>query len=312
MKYDRRTAKIASQYPLIAGGRRGAPISMQVALTDSCFNRCIMCDHPSRPQKRIEVRDWLAFMYELQNEGLAPESVCYSGGDPMAYRDFNDVMSWHVTNKVAFGATITGFIPPFIDVDLLARAQWVRVSLDAVTPDIYKVVRGHTPVEKVLDGIDVMMEAGTNVCLGITVHAQNERDLPNVLAYAAAKGITDIDTRHVYPDSAAYAPDWSRDIMPFNNCHAALYQLYIDSDGSVYPCCITAGDTRGAPTAAALGNMLTEPWRQVWDRVIDYTKIAVADLPDICRTCCVQRLSEINYVCGEIQREWPQGSKNFY
>lgn len=312
MKFDRRTAKIARQHLIVRDGLRGAPISMQVALTDSCFNRCIMCDHPNRPQKSIKVGDWLGFLDRLKEVAAEPESVCYSGGDPMAYPDFNEVMRWHVENGVAFGCTITGYVPPHIDLGYLSQAAWVRVSLDAVTPEVYAKVRGRTPVEKVIKGIDDMIAAGVNVCLGITVHAENLGDLPNVLAFAADRGITDIDQRHVYPGSAAYAPDWHRDIAPFRHCHAALYQLYIDSDGSVYPCCITAGDTTDSPQAPACGNFLTEPWWQVWARVVEFSRRELEDLPAVCRTCCVQRLSEINNVVDAIEAEWPADYRNFF
>jgi radical SAM protein with 4Fe4S-binding SPASM domain len=145
-----------------------------------------------------------------------------------------------------------------------------------------------------------MLEAGVKVCLGITVHRQNEADLEHVLDYAVAKGILDVDVRRVYPNSMPDEPVVNRGIQTFNHCHASLYQLYIESDGSVFPCCITAGDTRGKPEGYALGNFMYEPWPDIWARVIEYSRKELKDLPPICRTCCVQRLSEINHVCDAI------------
>lgn len=292
--YSRRTAKIARYLPMVRGGRHGVPISLQVSLTDACFNRCIMCDHPSRPIKTIPLESWLRFLHTTARHGI--ESICYSGGDPMAYRDFNRVMGFHIDLNMAFGLTITGIVPSWIDLEQMAKAAWVRVSLDAITPEVYDRVRGLSPIGKVLDGIDRMQQAGVKVCLGITLHTENEADLPNVLAYAADRGITDIDVRHVYPDSLPSQPTHDRHIQPFQHCHASLYQLYINSDGAVYPCCMTAGDTRAEAQGAALGNILTDHWSDVWSRVVSYSRKDLADLPQVCRTCCVQRLSEINAV----------------
>lgn len=304
LAYNRRTAKIAAQYARVADGAKGAPISVQVALTDRCFNRCVMCDHPSRQPRTITPEDWLNFLRRVP----AIESVCYSGGDPMAYHAFNDVMDYHIDKHIPFGATITGYVPKYIDIARLAKAAWIRVSLDAVTPSVYEVVRGHTPIEKVLRSIDAMLDAHVNVCLGITVHPQNESDLPYVLAYAKAKGITDIDVRPVYPDSSVESVDGlERYVQPFNRCHAALYQLYIDADGAVYPCCITAGDTRGVAQGYSLGN-ISDDWAVVWKAVTEYSRLSIDDLPEICRTCCVQRLSEINYVCDRIDEMPARGS----
>lgn len=295
MQYDKRTAKIARYIPIVAGGALGGPLSIQIGLTDSCFNRCIGCGHPSRQQRAMTAQQWLDVMDTIP--GL--ESVCYSGGDPMAHREFNKVMQHHITRGIKFGATITGFVPPYIDLALMAKAEWIRVSLDAVDPVVYEKVRGRTPVFKVFDGIEAMLGAGVNVELGVTIHPDNEDEWPNVQAYAAAKGIKEVHSRYAYPNSNPRWPDISpedRGVVPFEHCSAVLYQLYIDADGSVYPCCVTAGDTRSGPTAAALGNILSEPWPAIWAKATEYSRIKRESLPEICRTCCVQRLSEINHV----------------
>jgi radical SAM protein with 4Fe4S-binding SPASM domain len=309
MNYDRKTAKVARYFDRVRHGKYGVPISLQVALTDSCFNRCIMCDHPSRQQYRWDVADWLALLTWFHKNGV--ESVCYSGGDPMAYSDFNLVMARHIELDMAFGMTITGYVPPSIDLQLLNKAEWVRCSLDAVTPEVYEKVRGKTPVGKVCNSIDDMVAAGVNVALGITLHADNIGDLENVLTWAKSRDITDIETHHIVPDSGARAvrvPDhWNRKIEPFQNCHAVFYQLYIDAKGDVYPCCITAGDAQAAPQAYALGNARNDVWEQIWGRVVEYSQLLYKDLPPICRECCIQRLSQINAVCGQIK-----GGKSFF
>jgi radical SAM protein with 4Fe4S-binding SPASM domain len=305
MQYDRKTAKVARYYEKVKDGRFGIPISLQVALCDACFNRCIMCGHPDRPEmKSMDPDRWIEALQFFASQGL--ESVCYSGGDPMAYSGFNKVMAAHIELGVKFGMTITGYVPPTIDLQLLAQAAWVRVSLDAITPEVYEKVRGKVKVEKVLDSIARMCVAGVPVGLGITLHADNIADLPNVLAYAELWGIKDIETHHIEPDSGTKAirvPEkWERKIEPFQNCHAVLYQLYIDAGGDVYPCCITAGDAHAAPQAYAIGNLWRQSWVEIWDKVIAYSHLSYKDLPPICRECCIQRLSQINMICGEIEK----------
>lgn len=317
MQYDRKTAKVARYYDRVKGGENGIPISLQVALCDACFNRCIMCGHPERPvmhkmdaRKWVEKLDW--FLGQGSERGL--ETVCYSGGDPMAYPDFNIVMQAHVDKQIDFGMTITGYVPPTIDLALMARARWVRVSLDAITPEVYAKCRGKTPVEKVIRSIDAMLGVGVPVGLGITVHADNADDLPNVMEFARQRGITDIETHHIVPDSGPRATPialaWERKIEPFQHCHAALYQLYIDAAGDVYPCCITAGDAQAAPQAYALGNLWRDDWYGViWPAVVAYTELKYTELPPICRSCCIQRLSQVNSICDQIASE---NDKSFF
>jgi radical SAM protein with 4Fe4S-binding SPASM domain len=303
MKFDTRTAKVAKYFPLVADGQRGAPISLQVALTDSCFNRCIGCGHPLRVQRKMEVQRYLDFLAALPGP---VESVCYSGGDPMAYPEFNAVMRWHVDHGMPFGMTITGYVPPTLDRALLKQAAWIRCSLDAVDEQVYAKVRGKTPLRKVLANIEELIALGANVQLGITVHPDNEAYVADVLEWGKARGITRMDTRYAYPASNPRWPDVdssTRGVQRFNHCHAALYQLYLDSDGSVFPCCITAGDTRAEAQGHALGNVFTQPWSEIWAAVVDYSRRELAQLPEICRTCCVQRLSEINHVCDQLSVE---------
>lgn len=303
MQFDRKTAKVARYFDRVQGGKFGIPISLQVALCDACFNRCIMCDHPLRDPKRMNAEHWVMALKRFAERGL--EAVCYSGGDPMAYSDFNVVMQAHIALGVKFGMTITGYVPPTIDLILLKQAEWVRVSLDAVTPEVYEKVRGKIKVQKVLTSIEAMLAAGVPVALGITEHADNQADLPNVMAWAEAHGITDIETHHLQPFSAPRAvrvPDkWFRKIEPFQNCHAVFYQLYIDASGDVYPCCMTAGDALAAPQAYALGNLWKDHWDdKIWPEVVRYSQLSYSELPKVCADC-IQRLSQINSVCGQME-----------
>lgn len=308
MNYDRRTAKIAMYHRRVANGDLGVPISLQVALTDACFNRCPMCSHPQRkPMHELALEDWISWLAHFKSKGV--ETICYSGGDPLAYHYINRVMDWHNSCwGIPFGMTIAGHVPAHIDLALLATARWVRVSLDAVTPSVYEQCRGGTPVSKVLDGIKRMKAAGVNVCLGITTHSGNINDLPNVLAFAADNGITDIDMRPVYPDSLPEAAQ-PRDIKPFNHCSVVFYQLYISANGDVHPCCITAGDTRCCPMTRQLGNLYRDTWHHIWANAIKFSHLQLPALPEVCRTCCVQRLSEINHVCDIISQF---NNKNFF
>lgn len=303
MTFDRKTAKTARYWPLVAGGRRGAPISLQVALCDACFNRCIMCGHPERPvMHRMDAGPWIMKLHRFA--ALNVESVCYSGGDPMAYPDFNRVMEAHVGTGILFGMTITGYVPPTIDLPLLSRAEWVRVSLDALTPEVYERVRGKVAVQKVIASIDRMLAAGVKVGLGITLHADNVDELPLLEAFAKERGITDIETHHIEPDSGPKAVrvplTWVRKIEPFQRCHAALYQLYIDAAGDVYPCCITAGDAHSSPQSYAIGNVWRDEWDAVWKAAVAYSELNIRVLPEVCRSCCVQRLSQINSIVDQL------------
>lgn len=140
---------------------------------------------------------------------------------------------------------------------------------------------------------------GVNVELGVTLHAENETQWPKIQAFAEARNIK-IDMRSVYPSSNVVQVI-KRNVVPFNHCAAVLYQLYIGSHGDIYPCCITQGDTKDHSFVKPFGYINDKDWESIWDRVIDYSERDIKALPSICRTCCVQRLSEINHICDSIK-----------
>lgn len=310
MEYDRRTAKIAMNYHRAVKGQ--APISIHAALTDACFNRCPMCEHPMRPQRKMTAQSWIEFLRKPEMAAL--ESVCYAGGDPMAFPEFNEVMAYHVERGLSFGMTITGYVPSTVDMKLLAHAAWVRVSLDAITPEVYERVRGHTPVRKVLAGIDKMLAAGVKVALGITVHKGNIDDMPNVKAYAEQKGITNIDVRHLNFNTTEETEALRLgyvNVYPFKRCHAALFQVYVDASGDVYPCCVAVGDTKAEAQTPNFGNIFTDQWSSIRAAAHAWRSIEAKDLPPVCGSC-ITRLTEINHVVDKLEEQFPSGYQSFY
>ena len=311
-KDRQRTAKIA--YNLKKAETNLYPISIQGAIVDKCFNDCGMCDHPSKPQFEVDVDDWCDFITKASNDGL--ESVCYSGGDPFAYKHINKVMECHIEIGVKFGMLTTGYLPKSVDIDLLKHSEWVRVSLDAVTPEVYDKVRGLIKVHKVLNSIDRMVEEGIEIGLSPTIHNDNIDDMRNVLEYAAQNGFY-VDAKTAYPGSyPTDRVDWSifdeyRDRVdirvytgkyePFNKCSAVLFQLFIDSRGRIYPCCTLGGDTTVEEYINEFG-LITDPWDDLRATIDAFSQRDASDRPKEC-SLCQGRFTEINHVSELIMKE---------
>ena len=65
---------------------------------------------------------------------------------------------------------------------------------------------------------------------------------------------------------------------------------------------------QAAPQAAPIANLWRDNWDDViWPATVAYSKLSYNELPAICRSCCIQRLSQINFICGEIE-----GGKSFF
>lgn len=287
------------------------PISIQAAIEDKCFNRCVMCDHPLKPSHRVDSDTWCDFITKASKRGL--ESVCYTGGDIFAYRDINKIMECHSNIDTVFGILCSGYVPKNVDIDLLKKAEWVRISLDTVDPELYSVIRGKLPIEKVFDSIDYMLENDIEVGLSPTIHNDNCNDIENVIQYAMKKGMY-VDVKTAYPGTYPIDKiDWNKiykykDKLPlriysgnyhkFNKCAATLIQWFIDSKGDIYPCCVLGGDVTLESPGYPIGN-INEDFEANWINATAFSLLDYKDRPEACNNC-QGRFTEINTIAEKI------------
>jgi radical SAM protein with 4Fe4S-binding SPASM domain len=311
----------------IRNGTRKFPPSLQIAVTDHCYNKCIMCGHWKREDKRqLPISDLLHFLVAAKSIGL--ETVCYSGGDPLCYSNMSSVMAWHTSNDMPFGIITSGFIPRHIEPGLLMQAEWVRVSLDAVDDALYAKLRGNIPVKIVKESIQRMVEWGTNVQFGVTLSSLNCSHLPEIAKYAAQYGIE----FRVWPvrGNPGLLPESSHakmslkackgilgsinnncedaidiiengELAPFEHCKAALFQLFIDASGDIYPCCIIAGDANDGALRPdmAFGNIKDcDLDGMLFASTTHFSEIPSGYLPSAC-SGCTKRLQSINLVAAK-------------
>lgn len=290
------------------------PVSIQAAITDFCFNKCHMCNHHLRKNKTfIPSEQWINFLKKRSKI----ESICYAGGDMMTYPEINSIMEYHIASKKSFSFIICGYIPHKVSLNLLKKARWIRISLDAINSKIYAECRGGINISKILKSIDKAISTEVNVELTITVSEKSKKDLPNLLKYAVDNGL-DADIHPVYGNNfeklqitefieswvdffnsmgLTLAPYYHGNIK-FKKCNASYYQIYIDSIGNIYPCCTMGGDTEIKSRIKPLGNISN------WDHFLKKREMFSNSnaLPTDCNYC-IDRFGEINQIVDKIECE---------
>lgn len=325
---NQRTIKIMKYIDRVGGNLH--PPSLQVALTDKCFNQCGFCGHWLRKDHyEIDLSKWLRYLHWASENGL--ESVCYIGGDFLAYRNCNEVMWRHTVLKMPFGLVTTGYVPNFVDLDMLKKARWVRCSLDAISSDVYDACRGGVKVEKVCDSIDKMLSKGTNVELFCALHNKNIVDVNNLINYAlsinvnlyfnkAEDGTCENDQyddslfkhRKKEFDDKGLVLGWdfnqyNNKSYLFNKCNAVYYQLYVASDGSYYPCCHLAGDTKEQSFIEPIGTIYDD-FSVISERLRQFSNLDSNQRPDQCKNCG-ERFQTINQTVEQYSK---LHQKNFF
>ena len=307
---------------------RQCPVSIQVAITDYCFNQCEMCGHWKRENKRhMPIDIWKDRLKKMQDRGLT--SVCYSGGDPMMYPYLNELMDWHINNNLKFTIITAGFVPKKIDLALLKESKWVRISLDALDDKIYKYSRGGSLTPSMIkQSIEEMKKHKVNIQFNLAAHQYNVYDLMHVFDYALEIPVTKITIKPVIHEQALelspsqesyltmlckhFGQLYDRAKIEHNlvslpmkyekidRCFACLWQHFIMPDGSVYPCCLMAGDTEAHGNCKAIGNIFSDNLLDIW---INMKYFSMMELPQYCHANCLERHRYINNL---VYRYWNQ------
>lgn len=331
LRYDKyKVNKVLRYIDSIKYDLRCFPPSLHIGLTNHCLNKCITCGHWKRQDKTIfDIESLLNFLRDGKKLGL--ETVCYSGGDPFIYSPLNDLMRWHIENGVDYGFVTAGYVPNHIDLDLLSRAKFIRVSLDAMDEEVYAKVRGGAITSKqVIASIGYLMRSHgfKNIGLGVTIHKYNwmqvsklvrfayqmdikelrvwlvrnvpeldlsrlqRNELKSILKGYEEEGLLDSIGMKTNFDLVISILDGVSEVVPFKKCYASLLQWYVMPNGDIYPCCIMAGDSKEGSYCEPLFSALTFD-KSDWYFAKRWCE-DIRGLPKSCTTGCIRRLSSVN------------------
>ena len=131
------------------------PLHVRLEPSEICNFRCDFCWwHSERLQpilpdfdftghRRLELKRFLDLIDELAAMGV--KAISFTGaGDPLVYPGMEKVLARLITNGLAFAVT-SNLAMPLSDelLSLLMRASWIRWSMNAGTPEVYRKV--HNP-----------------------------------------------------------------------------------------------------------------------------------------------------------------------
>lgn len=331
-RYADSTHKIHRYIDSTVWSSRKFPPSLHIALTDHCWNKCKVCGHHQRPNKtKLNMAQLENLLKYAAMRGL--ETVCFTGGDPLCYPHINEAMGVCQALDIDYGIVTAGYCPPWVSLRLLAKARWVRCSVDAADEEQYAAVRGGMTWRSVKSGMKEMHKYGANLQVFTTLSSYNELALNKLFGWLLGyrEMFSELRARPVYKstDEAAHLTNirlttallnlWTKrfkdagiatdftaqqfDPKPIQRCTAVKYQLFIGAGGGVYPCCITAGDTEAASRVEPFGNIERVPqdpdrpdkhWQQCLRNIDKWAWLASPTLPQMCREECAPRFNAIN------------------
>jgi MoaA/NifB/PqqE/SkfB family radical SAM enzyme len=178
---------------------RSRPVTVELDMTNVCNQKCPHCFgfYPERDQARMCLAEAKAVLEQLKEAGA--RGVTFTGGgDPTVNPDTPAA----VRHARALGLDV-GFITnaqrltPDAARAVVECCTWARVSLDAATPEVFRLTHGMAAPEweKVLGNVRLLVrlkrESGSAVTLGVgfLTSAATKRDIRAFAALGAELGV---------------------------------------------------------------------------------------------------------------------------
>lgn len=248
---------------------RMSPVSVQLNITNSCACKCIMCKKHEWKLGHIGLDDVKGMINDFEVMGV--ESVVFSGGDPLAYLNFAEVVEYASAAGLKIGILTAGNIK-FDDWDrIVPHAEWIRFSIDALDKDKWMEIRGSTEkryeflsenIKKILELIPDIEERKRKIRINCCIlDGVNEQEILKLQNYADTLGFDFMahDTRvfeEYMKENEHHTSLPQKCIIPFVHC-------VIEVDGMVYPCCTVMNENAAYEDVNhgyALGNVSKFRW----------------------------------------------------
>lgn len=208
-------------------GDQPSPAQVQLIITNRCNHNCRFCAYRMEgyPSNQLfHVKDEIAYpkVCELLDDcvemGVGAIQIT-GGGEPTIHPEFTAICHGVLSRGLELAVVTNGNAISEAVMDLLTQAAWVRVSLDAGTPQTYQLIRhvSGNAYRKTWHNIMELVKAKHRVDgrvvigVGFVVTRENFREVLMVTEAARDAGVDNIRLSAVFQSDGA---DYFDDIHP--------------------------------------------------------------------------------------------------
>lgn len=286
-------------------GVQTVPLHVQFVPTNVCNNGCVFCpyrmtEYPSNqmfdPRVTMPREKILQCLDDFEEMGV--RSVLYSGGgEPTCHPNFGEIICATISHGLDLGLITNGLALYRRDCEFLGcEANWVRVSLNAGTPETYELVHRKAPecYSKVLENIGDLTKFRRRAVIGVglMVSKENWKDIPQFVSTMRDLGVNNVRLSAVSTsEGLKYYDGWEKEAIdlarnartmstsdfkvfdlfsdrlqdmskveePYPECPCKDLITYVGADQNVYTCCILAYNSAGV-----IGSIKDQSFKQLW------------------------------------------------
>lgn len=158
-----------------------APITCEIDLTDgACNNKCKYCFFNNNSNSNLETIDknrLFELLVELKKMGVKAIELA-GGGEPLMHPDFQEIIDYIDSLNFKFGIVTNGLLLNKYHFNK-KNLEFIRVSLDAATPDVYQVVHGVNTFDRVINNIESIVNRvnSNKIGIGFLIVPENISDI---------------------------------------------------------------------------------------------------------------------------------------
>lgn len=299
--------------------RPSAPYRMDLAITYRCNNNCAHCYNArSRQHPELSTGQWKHILDRLWEIGIP--HVVFTGGEPTLRDDLPELIAHAEKNGQITGINTNGrrlkdaqFVQSLIDAGL----DHVQITLESHEAEVHdRMVQARGAWQDTVAGLRSVLNTKLYVMTNTTLLRHNAPQISATLDFLAEIGVPtvglnaliysgrglDVDTGLAEEELPPlltlarektmlneqkliwYTPTQYCHFDPMQlelgvkGCTAALYNMCVEPDGSVLPC---------QSYYHSLGNLLIDPWDQIWNHDLAVTLRERRNLPAECQACAL-------------------------
>lgn len=258
------------------------PSEVQLNITNRCVNRCHMCRKYEWPQLDMPVIKFREIVSDLRKMGAS--LLILSGGEPFLHHDIDEILD--IVKDMQTLVFTSGVVP--MPVSRLKKLKRMQFSIDALDPEIYRIVRGPGNVEVIKGNIIRAKEAGCDVTVTTVIQKTNIFHVPDIIEFCEKVGVPFLPGAvHSYDELSFYNIS-NRPLPPV--CAVPFYHCLIDPVGDIFVCCHHHEDNtdyKKIDRSYILGNVFDRNFADIWfsDKAKEIKKKLLKNRASFCQGC---------------------------
>ncbi len=276
------------------------PQSAEVHFTHKCNLKCRHCFQESSPfsnlYEEMSVSSWIKIFKQLEFYNVS--DIVLSGGEPLFYKNFNELFREISNYRLRFSILTNGMLINEENIKSLVQPNVsLTISMDGYNSKDHDYIRGKGAFNRITSILEKLKENKASVTLSHTIHKKNYHNIESFMKFALKTGVKSVGFLTIDPLGRAihnrellFSPSEINEIDkrikllkkeyagkvridyidPMNvggnssdsdiiSCAAGTTRIGIDASGFVYPCVMGFGEKE-----LRLGNLQTEDLINIW------------------------------------------------